>query len=540
MDKNTSIFVRQSTGLVREASFLDTAIFTAAFSAPVGVTLAFGVFWALGAFPGTDIVLATALSIVLDIPILIMMAYMASSMPRTGGDYIWVSRIISPPIAVISNFAAALSACIGAAYWARVWASMCIGPSFTILGNVLNNKVLANIGKIAGTSGWTYFFAIFLTLILALSLSAGTKKMFKIQNICFFIAMGGTLLAFLVFIFGNQTTFIGNFNHFAQQFTNSSNSYKMIIENAKAAGLTLTASHSFSATLPTIGCIMTFMLWNFWSVYLAGEMKSAGNRKRQLSIMLTALLWDAGFIIIGALLLFRVAGYNFVQSINFLYSNAPKKYPLPVPPYYNLFAGMITKNSIINILIAITFLFWNLPAMVGNTFMPIRTLFAWSFDRILPEKLSEVNEKTHSPIPAIIVITTLVVAIITWSTFSSSFFTLLSLGVVCGIIVISIVSISAIMFPYVQKDLYKSSPANVNLFGIPVLVITGVLSLLVMGLLTYLLVMYPALGISSPKLIIEFVAAVILIGLAIYYSSYIIQKRKGIDINLAYKELPPE
>ena len=27
-----------------------------------------------------------------------------SSMPKTGGDYVWVSRILSPPAAVVSNF----------------------------------------------------------------------------------------------------------------------------------------------------------------------------------------------------------------------------------------------------------------------------------------------------------------------------------------------------------------------------------------------------------------------------------------------------
>ena len=36
--------------------------------------------------------------------------------------------------------------------------------------------------------------------------------------------------------------------------------------------------------------------------------------------------------------------------------------------------------------------------MVGNTFMPIRSVFAWSFDRLLPERLAEVNERTHSPV----------------------------------------------------------------------------------------------------------------------------------------------
>ena len=89
----------KSTGLVREASALDATIFNAVFSAPVGATLAWGVFFALSAFPGADLVTATLISLLINIPILIMMALLASSMPRTGGDYVWVSRILSPPLA---------------------------------------------------------------------------------------------------------------------------------------------------------------------------------------------------------------------------------------------------------------------------------------------------------------------------------------------------------------------------------------------------------------------------------------------------------
>ncbi|MGZ8563997.1 MAG: amino acid permease, partial [Candidatus Limnocylindria bacterium] len=94
------LFVRRSTGLVREASALDATIFNAVFSAPVGATLAIGVLWALSAFPGADPVWATIIAVALNVPILIMMALLASSMPRTGGDYVWVSRILSPPLAM--------------------------------------------------------------------------------------------------------------------------------------------------------------------------------------------------------------------------------------------------------------------------------------------------------------------------------------------------------------------------------------------------------------------------------------------------------
>src|SRR5437660_3265072 len=107
------LFVRKSTGLVREASALDATIFNAVFSAPVGATLAWGVFFALSAFPGSDLVTATIVSFFLNIPVLIMMGLLASSMPRTGGDYVWVSGILSQPLAPVSNCGAALAAVMG-------------------------------------------------------------------------------------------------------------------------------------------------------------------------------------------------------------------------------------------------------------------------------------------------------------------------------------------------------------------------------------------------------------------------------------------
>src|SRR3978361_352487 len=105
--QSSQLFVRRSTGLVRESSALDATIFNAVFSAPVGATLAWGVFFALSAFPASDLITATIWALVLNVPILIMMSLLASSMPKTGGDYVWVSRILSPPAAVVSNFAAA-------------------------------------------------------------------------------------------------------------------------------------------------------------------------------------------------------------------------------------------------------------------------------------------------------------------------------------------------------------------------------------------------------------------------------------------------
>ena len=86
-------------------------------------------------------------------------------------------------------------------------------------------------------------------------------------------------------------------------------------------------------TLPAIFIVMTFMMWNWWSVYLSGELKSAMNRRRQMTIMFGALAWDVIFIAIGAALLFKVTGFDFVVAANTPESGyaIPAWRVLPVP-----------------------------------------------------------------------------------------------------------------------------------------------------------------------------------------------------------------
>ncbi len=362
---SSSLYVRQSSGLVREASVVDAIIFNAVFSAPVGATLAFGIFYALGSFPGADIVQALLIAFVVNIPVVIMMSMMASAMPRTGGDYVWISRILHPSVAVFSNFAAAVSALIGAAFWARSFAVLALGPALAVLGAVTQNSALINAGNaVSGSDAtgqwWTFGLGLLLIVILAIAMSAGTKTSFRVQNVCWIIATVGTFLAFIALLISSNQSFIANFNAFAQPFTHSANSFQAIQDAAAKTGFVFLGGHQFSSTLPVVAIIMTFMMWNWWSVYIAGELKSAGNLRRQLSIMIGALVWDSLFMIIGVLLLYHSATEQFIASINAL-AGTPG-YLLPVAPFYNLMASIAANNSVFALLIAVSFIFWNLPA----------------------------------------------------------------------------------------------------------------------------------------------------------------------------------
>jgi APA family basic amino acid/polyamine antiporter len=477
-----------------------------------------------------------------NIPVCIMMSMMAAAMPRVGGDYVWISRILHPAGAVFSNFSAAISALIGAAYWARSFAVLVVGPALAVLGSVLHNSTLINAGNtVSGTNAigewWTFGLGLLLIIILALTMSAGTKSVFRLQNVCWIIASIGTFLAFLSLLIASNRSFIAIFTGFAQPFTHAANSYQAIQNAAAKSGFTFTGAHPFNATLPVVAIIMVFMMWNWWSVYIAGELKSAGKLRRQMSIMLGALIWDSLFMIVGVLLLYHAAGEKFIADINYL--TGTTAYTLPVQPYYNLMASIAANSPVFAVLIATSFLFWNLPAMFPNTFMPVRTIFAWSFDRILPGKLSEVSERTHAPIPAIITASIIVLAILVWSVLTTSFFTLLSMGVLAGVVTILTVSVAAICFPFRRPELYRNSPANISILGIPVLIIVAVLSMAVIIGLAYVVLAYPQLGIV-PWQGFLFMGSLVVVGLLIYFIARAVRSTQGVNLDLIYRELPPE
>ncbi len=98
-----NLFVRNATGLVRELSAFDA--FNLVFSAvliPVGITqvMAFTpTFW-----PHANMLLSFLLATPLVATCGLVYLYYTVSMPRSGGDYVWVSRTLSPFFGFFANF----------------------------------------------------------------------------------------------------------------------------------------------------------------------------------------------------------------------------------------------------------------------------------------------------------------------------------------------------------------------------------------------------------------------------------------------------
>src|SRR5256714_8066664 len=92
----TGVFLRKATGLVREVSLIDALIMnTLGMNVAVGAVLLF--LQAPANFPNGNMLLAVVIGTVLmAFTLLWVYSEFAAAMPRSGGDYVFVSRALHP------------------------------------------------------------------------------------------------------------------------------------------------------------------------------------------------------------------------------------------------------------------------------------------------------------------------------------------------------------------------------------------------------------------------------------------------------------
>ncbi len=369
-------------------------------------------------------------------------------MPRTGGDYVWVSRILSPPLAVVSNFAAAFSALIGATFWARYFPVFAPRPG---AGHARRRSSTARPDPAGARNFQTDKWWIFVGALVMMRADDGDpdrrheEHVFRWQNSFWAIASVGTFIAFIVFAFGSLVARCRALQRPGAQASAATATSSTSDRRGRRRARPRRTRATWSSATPGVFVIMTFMMWNWWSVYLAGELKSASNRNRQMGIMFGALIWDVVFLIIGVLLIYKVAGYSFMAGVNVGSTRLrdPDRALVPLHRVARLQQRLPHDRDR-----GRRSLFWSLPAMVGNTFMPVRTVFAWSFDRLLPEKFAEVNERTHSPVPAILLVMGIVTVMLALERRDATTFqTWLALGVLAGVVCVWIVCVAAFVVP---------------------------------------------------------------------------------------------
>jgi amino acid transporter len=486
-----------------------------------------------GLFPGAYLPASSLLALIPALIVAFVYAQLSIAYPRSGGDYVFIGRILHPSIGFMVNFVFTLIN-ISVIGTEAVWiTTQGLGPMLNAINLVSPSSSYTSLASTLTTHTNEFIIGAIFAIILPTVIFFGLRLTFQLKTIFFAIS----IFSILVFIFAlagvSNSTFISNFNSL------SPTTYASMISSAKSAGANL--NFTFNDTL--LGVVYTVLaVYGFTaSTYVGGEVKNP-QRSQTYGMVLAPIVYIALMTIV-AFVAYSTIGHDFLASVSYLFLNGNSAYNLPTGtglPTLQFLAIYATKSAIIEWIMGIGFISTLFAYMLSASFTSVRVLFAWSFDSIIPKRFAHVNDRYHVPeysLAAIIVID-LIFVYLTVYTQVSSFFTYVVTGSFIGLV---FVGIAALVFPFRRKDVFNTSPSitNAKIGSFPVVSLLGIAAI-VSGLLIAYASLLPALVGPLNSEYISVVAALFLIGFVFYWASYAIQKSRGVPIDKLVSEIPPE
>jgi APA family basic amino acid/polyamine antiporter len=536
------VFVREATGLVRTFSLLDAFVLAMAF-----VNIGSGVFLlyssSLAFAPGFNLGLSFLITTIMNLFVVLVYIQMTTIMPRSGGDYVFVSRGISAHLGFANNFFFTVVAILGIAWNGFFMGTTALSGAAAAAGYTTGNSFLIRLSQSASTPV-TAFIVGFIIILFAMLLNMFSLNWLKrVNKVTFVIAMLAVVTWLVVFATTSNTSFVSSFNSFAKSYTDSTDSYHQMSSVASTLGFSVPtgASAVLTATLASLPlAYFTLSGANTLNFY-SGEIRNV--QKNIVYATIAALGVIALIDTVLGYLLFNTVGYNWLASTSYLAFNSPANYTLPASPSLPLLVSLANPNPFV---IWITFfgvIFWGYLIIAAYYLIATRNIFAWSFDRLVPESMSRVSPRFQTPMRSILTITVLALIALAIYAFTPAFSYTNYTTAYNSVWIIPCFAAAA--FPFVKRGIFESQPKFVRakLARIPVMTILGLAGAFSVLYMDYEVVSNPGYAGISPSLnllSLGIILAIFIVGVVVYPVLKSIQKRRGVDLDILFKEIPPE
>nr|MDO8100585.1 APC family permease [Candidatus Njordarchaeota archaeon] len=513
--KKPTLFAREATGLVREVRPLDSVIFNMIAIIGVGPV---GFLTTLSLFPQAN--LPVTILIFLIPAFFTFMTYreLSVAMPRSGGDYIYVTRVINPAVGFVGSVLA--------------WMGALLSLGFILYMFVIVLDTVLALGLAADPVVFILVGTVFLVLMTLQSIFKSSG--FKIFRYTFIIAAIFTAVTIIALLTVNLPTFIAGWDAtFGVLGLSYANLPLVAAATPGEGGAVFSTGFTLGATFMAVLFPMTYIL-GFGSTNVGGELKD--YKKSLTYALIVTLLGMTAFYLVLCLATFNAFGQDFLNAYGWLYWYGPpalKQYP----PALIFFMNFGVDPTLL-LLSAIGMLLWAYMMVPAALIIWSRYVFAWSFDRVTPLKFGDVSERTRSPVWAL-----LTSVVVVWFGFIGSAFNLALVGTVYYIslyVWTAIVGISGILLAKRKKEIYQKSLVRGTIAGIPRVTLYGVITALYFIISIPLLFLYPTVLIPQAPVGAIITLIAIAVAAFIYFNAKRRNKAQGIDVEKIFKEIPPE
>jgi amino acid transporter len=574
------LYMRKATGLVREIGILTAVII--AICNVVGLGWQKRVFQATGWTPLAEnkyflgihpMVMAFFLGGIVILLSLYCFAMLSAAMPRSGGGYIFISRILSPPLGFVATWFQFFSVAVSYGLIAvAVFEALQIfgGLAFPTLG-------AAGWFKALSTPWGMFLTGTVIVLIFSFIASFGIKMTGYLLQIMFWIPATILIGVYILFLMASPEVMEKGLGalfggHKSVEYTQAA------LKNGLA---TVAAKNTYW------GAVFAAMVAAYWAYigyaaasFVAGEVKEAHK-----TLPRAMLISGAAIILIymtistllaraGTMIGTQTVGgdqFSLMSAVAFLrngtcdvcgggWADAVK---LPgIGAWMPMFAAMQAAGMGLKwflFLIVLFSMFWvanDIPPFILTT---SRMVFAMAFDRMLPPRLADVNEKWHSPVNA--VIATSVVAILLGCTAEADLFSKGGLwlgnlvhsiinpgGAVAAtdlwdVIFFTSVAIAAMAFPILKPEIFARSAFRASKTTTIIIGALAVLGNLWAGWIFatdahgWNLFGIKDLETAMPFLFTLFLG---LVGCLVYWYYANEARRTGVNMKTIFTEIPPD
>ncbi|QIW24667.1 APC family permease [Sulfolobus sp. S-194] len=513
MVEKKSLFIRESSGLIKQVNLLDAVMLNLG-----NMSAGEALFQSISPYASSGAVLwlASILGFLLSIPQIIVYTIMTLKIRRTGGDYVWISRVVDGRLGSILALSYLIQSTAFFAIIAFFSASSVNSVLCTIgimnhnqqLINLANNVFVNPYGNVTLYQRLTFYVisAFFFGIVIALNIRKA-KWGFTLVTILGIFSIIALLLAMIV-VGSNSSDFFTKLQPFLSAYNISA-----------PTGKRMFFPGSFSL-LATLSLLPLFALYTYpWinaGPSVSAEFKNS-EKVAKLNIIIASVVTFL-LVTLGFMEMDLVAGYNFNISA----------YPTFIYNFWTV-AIALAGNQALQWIIGLGLILWNFYTLSYGVVMFSRYVFALSFDRILPEKFTEVN-KYGSPVYAHLLDLTITLLLLLIPVFS--------INAAISLYGTTILGAVYLFFGVLAGTLYgfKNNEKILKIFGV---LASGYLAYL-----TYEAATNPLIGFTTTQGInittLLFVISAYVFAIGVFSASYLKHKREGVDLNMLFKEIPPE
>lgn len=524
------LYARKSSGLIRTIGVFGAMVFGVhCISLSSSGLIPYS--WVAGVWPGSSIIGVLTVAMFLSLFHAYTYATIGATMPRSAADYTLASRVLSPPLAFAASWTLVIfSAMVAGALIA--WIPSGVIPTFMqSMGIVFNNQGMLDFATWSGSATGIIVIGTIFTVITFLTMILSTRTIVRILEVGFFLGLFAWAIIYFQLLFPTDT-FANAWDRFM-----GAGSYASRIDLAIQNGMVLNPN---VALMTLAGLIMGF--WIFYGYYIptffAGEVKQAD--RTLLAGSWSSLLVTWAIFVLGAILIQRLVPLNWIAAESYLSQSDFANENLTMP-WITFWAAILRPSFPLVLIVFIAWIYTLINLAQTYFFYCSRIVFAWSFDRLIPEKVCWIHPTLHSPIVAITIIT--IIAEIGVIDAALGGVMGAQLNFVFFAVWTQLVPVLAMtLFPYLKPDLYENSSAFVRrkLGNVPLITVVGAITMAYLIWMIIASFAFPAVGGRIGAGTIGTLVGFVLSGFIVFYiARWYRMKNEGIDINWTFQSVPP-